>query len=104
MSYQYMTPLPPMPTSTIPATIEQVNAVFNVTVEWTVFCVALFLAFLVIEIIFSWFGHKFDPIEYEDVGEGDGGGAFGGPTLSDTVDWDELERRASGSLEHDAMV
>ena len=31
-------------------------------------------------------------------------GTWGGPELGSKVDWEELDRRAAGSLEHDAMV
>jgi len=33
-----------------------------------------------------------------------GGGTWGGPALRNNVDWDELDRRANGSLEHDARL
>lgn len=93
-----------MPTSTVSSIAEAASNFISAIALPTEFVIGLFLAFLVIEMIFGALGQKISPIEYEDIGDVDSGGAFGGPSLSNTVDWDELDRRASGSLEHDAVI
>jgi len=98
--------LPAMPTSTVPSIAEMAGNVMSAIAIPTEFVIGLFLGILVIQILFQYLGNRtLGPVDnYEDIGDVDDGGAFGGPSLSDTVDWDELDRRASGSLEHDAMV
>jgi len=97
--------IPPLPTSTVYQIWYAAGQATGAIIQPIELGVGVFFAFLVIAAIVKTAGWELGPLpDYDDFEPEDTGGAFGGPELSSHVDWDELDRRASGSLEHDAML